>query len=109
MKTKNRRLELDSKLRVILQETLGKVNIYFDPPEGQKLIYPCIVYCKDTADHIWADNKLYRFMQAYQLTYIDKNPDNDVVDRIINEFQYAKYGRNFTVENIHHDVIILFY
>ena len=106
---KTRRLELDKKLRAILQEEIGKVNIYFQPPEGFKLTYPCIVYQKDTADHMFADNKVYQFTQAYQLTYMDKNPDNTVVERILKEFKWAKYGRNFKADNINHDVIIIFY
>ena len=106
---KTRRLELDKRLREILQEETGQVNLYFQPPEGFKLTYPCIIYKKDTGDHMFADNSVYQFTQAYQLTYIDKNPDNTVVERILKEFKWAKYGRSYQAENINHDVIILYY
>lgn len=106
---KTRRLELDKKLREILQEETGQVNLYFQPPEGFKLTYPCIIYKKDTGDHMFADNSVYQFTQAYQLTFISKNPDNTVVERILKEFKWAKYGRNYQAENINHDVIILYY
>lgn len=106
---KTRRLELDKRLREILQEETGQVNLYFQPPEGFKLTYPCIIYKKDTGDHMFADNSVYQFTQAYQLTFISKNPDNTVVERILKEFKLAKYGRSFQAENINHDVIILYY
>lgn len=106
---KTRRLELDKRLREILQEETGQVNLYFQPPEGFKLTYPCIIYKKDTGDHMFADNSVYQFTQAYQLTFISKNPDNSVVERILKEFKWAKYGRSFQAENINHDVIILYY
>lgn len=107
MKTK--RLELDKKLREILQAETNSQNIYFQPPEGMKLTYPCIVYQKDTGDHMFADNKVYQFTQAYQVTYIDKDPDNTVVERILSEFSLAKWGRHFKAENINHDVLIIYY
>ena len=106
---KTRRLELDKRLREILQEETGQVNLYFQPPEGFKLTYPCIIYKKDTGDHMFADNSVYQFTQAYQLTFISKNPDNTVVERILKEFKWAKYGRSYQAENINHDVIILYY
>ena len=106
---KTRRLELDKRLREILQEETGQVNLYFQPPEGFKLTYPCIIYQKDTGDHMFADNSVYQFTQAYQLTFISKNPDNTVVERILKEFKWAKYGRSYQAENINHDVIILYY
>lgn len=111
MRTKSRRLELDKKLRDILESEFGKdhVHIYFQPPEGQKLIYPCIVYTKDTSDHKYADNKIYHFQQAYQITFMSKDPDNNVVGKIEEAFQYAKYGRNFVADHVNHDIIILYY
>lgn len=109
MKTKDRRLELDQKLRDILTKTNGKAKIYFQPPESVKITYPCIVYQKDTGDHDYADNGVYRFTQAYQITYIDKNPDNDVVNEILDSFQYVKYGRHFVADNLNHDVVIIYF
>lgn len=108
---KTRRLELDAKLKALLEGIYGEGNahLYFQPPEGFKLKYPCIVYQKDTGDHKFADNKVYSFMQAYQLTFMSKDPDNVVVDTLLDEFKYARYGRNFKVENINHDVVILYY
>ena len=38
------RLKLDALLRKVLREATGKENLYFQPPAGYKLKYPCIVY-----------------------------------------------------------------
>lgn len=32
-------------------------NVYFQPPESVKLLYPCIVYKRSAGDTRFADNK----------------------------------------------------
>lgn len=108
---KEKRLELDAKLIAVLEGIYGKgkANLYFQPPEGFKMTYPCILCQKDTGDHRFADNKVYNFQQAYQITFMSKDPDNEVVDKILETFQYAKYGRHYRADNVNHDVVILYY
>lgn len=106
---KDRRLAFDSLLREVLQDTVGVVNIYFEPPNGYQMSYPCIVYEKDTSDHKYADNYVYRFVQAYQVKYISKKADNEVVAALQQKFQNCRYGRHFIADNLHHDVVIIYY
>ena len=56
-------------------------------------------------------NKVYNFQQAYQLMIISKNPDDgsEVIEKIHEQFQYAKYGRNYKADNLNHDIVILYY
>ena len=107
--TKDRQIKFDGLLREVLQETVGVVNIYYEPPNGFQIKYPCIIYEKDTSDHKYADNYVYRFVQAYQVKYISKKPDNEVVAALQRKFQNCKYGRHFVMDNLHHDVVIIYY
>lgn len=99
------RLELHSKLC----ELLGSTNVYFQPPETIKMKYPCIVYERSSGNSLYADNKLYRFLFRYTITVIDKDPDNPVVEKIIEEFPKCRYDRRFIADNLNHDLFELYY
>lgn len=105
MSIEDRRLELHEELCTIL----GSRNVYFQPPGSLRMSYPCIRYQRDRGQHQYADNKTYIYRQAYQLIYIDPDPDNDVVEKLINHFQLINYNRSYTADNLNHDVLILYY
>lgn len=105
MSTKERRLELHEKLCNIL----GSRNVYFQPSGTTKMKYPCIRYSRDRGMHIRADNKTYIYRQAYQIIYISTDPDNDVVEKLIEQFDEISFNRNYTADNLNHDVLILYY
>ena len=105
MSENDRRLELEAKLRDIL----GSNNVYFQPPNGAQLHYPCIIYKRDGADSVYADDRTYRYTQEYQIMYIDKSPKNNVVERIIEEFSMVRYGRHYVADNLNHDILLLYY
>lgn len=98
------RVDLQSKL----EEALGSTNVYFQPPANVKMQYPCIVYSRDAADSEFADNASYRYTQRYQVTYIDRNPDNSVVSKIT-RFPLCVFSRFYTADNLNHDVFTLYF
>lgn len=91
-----------------LCDILGSRNVYFDPPESIKLIYPCIVYKKSGVDTKKANNRNYKKMNRYELTAIGYDSEDDLPDRIIEYFQYCSLDRFFTSENLNHAVITLY-
>lgn len=101
-----RRLKLDAKLRDILGT--GK-KVYFQPPNGTKIEYPCIIYSVGGGDSVYADNKTYRFTRQWEIKYLDTNPINDVVDKILEELSMARLNRRYVADHIYHDIIILYY
>lgn len=103
--TSDRRLQLHEELC----EILGSRNVYFQPPGTVRMKYPCIRYTRDRGQHIKADNKTYIYRQAYQIMYIDPNPDNDIVDKLIEHFGEISYNRNYVADNLNHDVLVLYY
>jgi hypothetical protein len=99
-----RRTELQRKLEALL----GSRNVYFQPPTGTKLNYPAIVYKLATANDVHADNKIYRRLYRYSLTYITKNPDDPMTDKI-DDMQYCSFDTAFSSDNLNHYVYTIWY
>lgn len=102
----SRRLELDAVLRDLLGENSS--NCYFQPPESVKLKYPCIVYHRNSANTIYADNKAYRFIPGYTMTIISKDPDEEMVAKAAN-LPKCRFDRHFTKDNLNHDVFTIYW
>lgn len=100
-----RRIELDTKLRILL----GNNHTYFQPPESVKLEYDCIVYDLDRNWVKHADNLPYSRMRKYSLVHIHRDPDYDLIDTIGELFQYVEFDRRYVSNNLYHDVYTLYY
>ena len=98
------RLELQSKL----EELLGSKNVYYQPPESMKLEYPAIVYHKAKTEFKRANNGQYLRYNSYTITVIDRKPDNEVIDKLL-ELPLCSYDRNFKTNNLEHDVLTIYY
>lgn len=95
-------------LQADLQALLGSSNVYFQPPESVKMQYPCIVYQRDNASTIFADDHPYRHTQRYQVTVIDRNPDSEIPDKVA-KLPMTTYNRFFAVDGLNHDVFVMYY
>lgn len=97
--------------RLDLQAELKKLcpNVYFQPPESQKMIYPCFRYVLNDIDVKRANDDLYLAKRKYTITYIDKNPDNEMIEKMIETFQYCSFDRFYSSDNLNHYVYSLFY
>lgn len=98
------RLELQTKL----EELLGSRNVYFQPPETQKLNYPAIVYSREPTENRYANNGVYIQSVRYSVTVIDKNPDSEIVPKI-SLLPMCRHDRHFKSNNLNHDVFTLYY
>lgn len=95
-------------LQAILEGLLGSPNVYFQPPANVVMQYPCIVYQRDNAITEFAENRPYRYTQRYQVTVIDRHPENAVLS-LIKELPMCLYNRYFAADGLNHDVFILYY
>ena len=95
-------------LHQILVGILGTNNVYFQPPPTVKMVYPCIVYSRDTAKSIFANDRPYRYVKQYQVTVIDANPDSIIPDKVA-QVPRCVHNRFFTAEQLNHDVFKLFF
>lgn len=96
-------------LHQILIDLLGSENVYFQPPESVRLSYPCIVYSRQNGDSQYADNINYKFFYRYQVTYIDRDPDNDFPEKMLKRFPMCIYDNHFVVDNLNHEVFNLYF
>lgn len=83
-------------------------NVYFQPPNGTMLKYPCIIYERDTIDVLHADNQKYRNTKRYAVTVIDRNPDSSLPDAVL-ELPLCAHNRFFTSDDLNHDVFTLYF
>lgn len=89
------------KLQALLEELLGSQNVYFQPPASVRMSYPAIVYSLSGINTVSADNRKYAMFDGYQLTYIDKNPDSDMVHKITN-LPRCRFDQYFVKDNLNH-------
>lgn len=100
-----RRLELHDALIA----TVNPNPCYFNPPESIKLSYPCVLYRRENGDSKFADNKLYRYVESYTITVIDRNPDSEIPRKIQEAFELCQFERFFISENLNHWVLRIYY
>jgi hypothetical protein len=96
------RLELHT-----LLETLAP-NVYFQPPNGLVMEYPCISYTRDNMDTDFADNAPYRLCTRYLVTVIDRNPDGTITTAV-SKLPMCLYNRGFATSGLNHDVFNLYF
>lgn len=96
------------KLQTLLENYLGSKNVYYQPPESLKMEYPCIRYSKSRPDVKHADNVKYLNKDRYELIVIDRRPDNKVIKDLLT-MSYSSFDRHYVSNNLHHDVINLYF
>lgn len=95
-------------LQAKLEELLGSRNVYYNPPEKLKISYPAIIYYKSKIETRKANNSTYSKNTRYDITVIDRRPDNPVIDKLM-ELPYCSYDRPYKSDNLNHDVLSLYY
>lgn len=103
MTVKDRRIKVSQ----MLHNVLGSNNVYFDPPESVKMKYPAIVYRRAKIDTVNADNRKYLGYDRYEVTFIRKDADNEIIDAIL-ELPYCEHNRVYKASDLHHDVFTLY-
>lgn len=96
------------KLHEELCEILGNRNVYFNPPESVKMVYPCIRYTITQPDLKRANNSIYKNTKHYDVCVIDSDPDSPIPDLILNKFEYCRWERSYIVDNLNHTILSLY-
>lgn len=98
------RLDLQSKL----EELLNSKNVYYQSPENNKMEYPAIKYSKSNISSRHANNAKYSNFTRYEIIVIDRRPDNDVIQKIL-ELPLSSFDRHYKSDNLNHDIITLYF
>ena len=98
------RLELHS----VLQELLGSSNVYYQPPESIKMQDDAIRYSKKTIDSKYANDRKYSMIDCYEIIVISRLPDNPVIKKLLS-LPYCSYDRHYIADNLHHDVLTIYW
>lgn len=99
------RMELQKKLCSIL----GSNNVYFEPPENIKINYPCFIYSIESPYTTGANNKLYSYMNSYSVTYINRDPHIEIIEKMLSSFTYATTGSSYVSDGLHHYTFDIFF
>lgn len=83
-------------------------HVYYQPPDGLQMKYPALVYEKSSASTQFADDRPYIYTNRYTLTVIDADPDSLIPDNI-GMLPRCTKDRHFVVDNLHHDVFVMYY
>lgn len=94
-------------LHEILCGILKTKSCYFQPPSSVRMQYPAIVYSRKDVEKRSADDKVYRKFPSYELVLIDKNPDSEFVDKLL-DLPYCSFDRHYESDNLNHDVFTLY-
>lgn len=97
--------------RLLLHEILtglGAEKVYFQPPANVSMVYPCIVYKRDSADTQFADDTTYRYTKRYMVTVITDDPDSDIPDKLT-QLSLCTFNRHYVSGNLNHDVFNLYF
>jgi len=96
------RLELHSLLKTLTE------NVYFQPPETVKMVYPCIVYERSSSSTKFADDIPFIHDKRYQVTVIDRNPDSPIPDKVA-KLPKCVHNRHFRADNLNNDVFVIYF
>lgn len=87
----------------------GYSNVYYQPPENFKMVYPCIRYNQTVGDTKRASNKVYSYTKKYTITCIINNDKDDIIMKMLNSFEYCELDNTFVSDNLYHYVFTLYY
>lgn len=97
-----------STLHTKFKSILGSNNVYFQPPESVKMSYPAIVYRLTEMNTVYANDKVYKKLNAYSVTVIDKNPDTVIPNSIL-EIPLTSFVNKFVKDNLNHYNFKIYY
>lgn len=99
-----RRQQLHSELK-----SLGLTNVYFQPPENVKLIFPCLIYKMVRLSPEYADNIPYAMSKRYNLLYITKDPDDTMPETLAWHFPSIIHNTSYVNDTLYHHSFDLYY
>ena len=103
-----RRERLQESLADLVEDTFGKVNIYYNPPENIRMTYPCFVINLDDINDIYASNEIWNSIVRYSVTFITRKVQEDIIPLMLSGFHdYVSFNRSFASDGLSHYVFTI--
>lgn len=99
------RLELQSEL----EELLGSSEVYYQPPSGKTLKYPCIIFELNNTTVMPADNRKYIKTNRYHVKHLYKSLSNELKDAMLDRFMMISHDNRMKVDGLYNDDFTLYY
>lgn len=99
------RYEFHEKLEMLMDSS----NVYFQPPASVQLSYPCVIYTLGTGDMKRADDSVYMYTHSYEVTFIYKRPNIDIVEQVLKTFSMSSIYRVYVSDNLNHYAFKIYY
>jgi hypothetical protein len=91
-------------------ESTNTGKVYFQPPSSVQLNYPCWVVERSKVYQPKANDKTYLFRPGYKCMYMNcDEPDPEVLEMISRRYERCQYQNHYVVDNVHHDVFLIYY
>lgn len=100
----DKRLSLQKEL-----EKLAGANVYFQPPASVHLAYPCVIYNLAAGDIKRADDSVYSYTNRFELMFIYKKPNMEIVEKVMRAFPMCSVSRIYIADNLYHYAFNLYY
>lgn len=81
--------------------------VYYNPPNGIQMQYPCITLELEDVLHGHANNRVYKRDNRYSLTVIDPDPDSKLRE-IVDDLPQTSMNRSYVADGLWHFSYIMF-
>lgn len=95
-------------LQALLSALPGVAKAYFQSPGVEKMVYPCIIYNRNSIDTKSADNNPYKMDIRYSVTVISSTP-GDPISLAVAALPKCSFDRPYKSDNLYHDVFTLYF
>ena len=96
-------------LQAEFEKILGSRNVYFQPPQSLVMKYDAIRYSLTGKDIVHANNRIYRKTNRYDGVVITYDPDSDIIDKLLDNFEMCSVGDPYTMDNLNHFPFTIYY
>lgn len=98
---------MDSDARIKFHTQLKVIcpNVYFQPPEGFQMTYPCILYARDGGDSSFANNRSYIQNNRVMITVIEKDPYTPLSLQVKESMDGVEFQDQFPQDNMYHSIL----
>lgn len=92
----------------ILVEVNGNRNVYYQPDQNTRMVYPAIVYDLDYMSTRYGGNLPYNVQRRYQVTHITRSADSGILEKLA-ALPTAAFDRAFKSDGLYHTVFNIYY